>query len=724
MKVKKLLASLLVSILVITSLPQGVLAYTPTDDTNWSSSPYYGALISGYTRLARDSEKIPGFLTEAPTHHTSDYVSVFSKSYFIAQVNKMDTDTSTNYEGTDWRFMSIYNTDGTMIGLKVEYIISATYAYSQGYEVTTKTEPASNIFYFAKYPDTFPITEMIADKDYSEVYIKYVNSQIENINTTSRDILAKAGAIYSDELNKNYDTSSANDTTLTNYSGKTYWCFDASTQEIIYGTTTDGKKLSNPTKIAKTAWYDSAGSDISTGTKTRKNTNINNNIEESNNYTSNNFKFVINQTKLAARAGSCWTCAQEAIVMNSGCLGNSGYQMTGVVTASSHTGWVKWSDLMGQNAYQGTLSGKNGGRYTSYCVISDLNGKNVCSGTWTQGTGADIDGQAGSKGGAYLIGWKNNGTTQYFKDMTFQQLQTVFKAFYNSGYWLTIGIRDNVDPSGAASADSDAAFSSNHTVMFAGMDNNHIMVLDSARVKSDTTGSKVEDYIHELTEEYASYKKGDGLHNVVYVMAFKYSDEKNSLKTICGGKDVYMTEADQYNLTNMGIGNKKGYFTEDQLSSMVVLSESDLSGVLADATLDNLDHNDLESLDTWKDLVEEENMAVKVIRTIIQLIGVLMLIWSILLFAGYHFDRVNNLVDISVVHILTLGRLRPITYDGEEATFGKDKSEKKDKISTVNSRNITTICVVTALFAVLILTGAIYNLLASLVNLINSILRR
>ena len=174
----------------------------------------------------------------------------------------------------------------------------------------------------------------------------------------------------------------------------------------------------------------------------------------------------------------------------------------------------------------------------------------------------------------------------------------------------------------------------------------------------------------------------------------------------------------------MGIQDKKGHFTEEQLSSMVVLSEADLAGVLDYATTDNLTHEDLESLDIWKNLVAEESTTERTIRIVVQLVGVLLLIWSILLFTGYYFDRTNNLIDISAVSILTLGKLRAITDDGEESTFGKDKSEKKNKISTVNSRNIFTICSVTALFAVLILTGTLYNMLTSLVNLVKSILWR
>ena len=91
-----------------------------------------------------------------------------------------------------------------------------------------------------------------------------------------------------------------------------------------------------------------------------------------------------------------------------------------------------------------------------------------------------------------------------------------------------------------------------------------------------------------------------------------------------------------------------------------------------------------------------------------------MLVWGILLYLGYHFDRTNNLVDIQIVSILTLGKLQ--SGKDEDSTYGKDTGmEKNGKVKVVSHRNILLICFVVILFAVLILTGALYNLLTFLI---------
>ena len=752
MKVKKLLASLLVSILVITNLYITPVYAADTAITWYTSTEKYKSdalLNTGWTRIANNNEFIPQLIaatdstgaTNTSWAHTDDFTSIFSPEGYTEVQNAHLHDTNVESSTNLWRLATLRNTNGHISGLQFEYVVDAEITNYIA-EFKSNTMKASDLFYFAKYPEAFPTTGKIKALSNSnsttkvELYIEYTHSRIASINASTRQVLADANAKFSLSLSQKFGENanskgySANKEASVD-TNRTYWCFvfvpGRNVYQIRYGKlNSDGSDFVTYTDIDYTTYSDLSYS-TPNGIYTPDMNGSYESPEESSTYKEENFQFVINQTVLAARKSSCWTCAQEAIIQNSGCLKGTGYQMAGVVKTASHIGWAKWCASAGVPADAPATPTSKGG-YTSYCAVDKM-GK-LGLGTWTSGLGgsADIEGVAGASGGAYVIGWKNNGEQTYLKDMSVQQLQTFFKALYNSGYWCTIGVRNYTDPpepGAGASAGGSSDFQSNHTVMFAGIDNNHIMILDSARTEEGTDGSKVADYIYSMDGAYSTYGLTDGkAHNVVYVMVFKNSEEDYSLKKVCGGYDAYMTEADQYNLANMGIQNKKGYFTEEQLSSMVILSESDLAGVLANASIDNLDHNDLESLDMWKDLVEEENMAVKVIRIIIQLIGVLMLLWSILLFAGYHFDRVNNLVDISVVHILTLGRLRPITYDGEEATFGKDKSEKKDKISTVNSRNITTICVVTALFAVLILTGAIYNLLASLVNLINSILRR
>lgn len=749
MKGKKLLVSLLVSILVITNLCITPVHADDTAITLYSSVTTYNQFnVRGWTRLANKNEFIPQLITStnyegtvnATWAHTDEFVSIFSPSAYVAVQHAHSNDTNIESSAQHWRLATLNNKTGYLSGLEFEYVVDVEIV-SPLAEYKSNTMKASDLFFFAKYPETFPITGKIQpfssqsnSSIRQELYIEYVYPTIAQVNATTRQLLADNNAKFSLALSQKfvegksrdsyYYSANKEDSVDTN---RTYWCFafipGRNVTQIRYGKLkADGSDFESYTEIDYTA-YNSISFTSPSGEYAP---NIDGNYkasEESKTYKEENFQFVINQLVLPARKASCWTCAQEAILQNSGCLKTSGYQMTGVVKTASHTGWAKWCAAAGVPA---DTTKQNG--YTSYSAIETM-GKHG-AGTWTSGMGnsTDVEGVAGASGGAYIIGWNNNGTQTYLKDMSVQQLQTFFKALYNSGYWFTIGVRNYAAPPAAgdgASAGGSTDFQSNHTVMFAGINGSHIMILDSAGTEEGTNGSKVSDYIYEMDGAYRTYGLTEGkAHNVVYIMVFKNSEEKYSLKQVCGGYDAFMTEADQYNLTNMGIQNKKGYLTEEQLSSKVVLSEADLAGVLANATVDNLSHKDLESLDTWKDLVEEENMAVKVIRIIIQVIGVLMLIWSILLFAGYHFDRINNLVDISIVSILTLGKLRPVTSDGEEATFGKDKSEKENKVSTVNARNITAICLVTALFAVLILTGAIYNLLAALVNLINSILRR
>lgn len=722
MKIKRLLTSLLVSILVITSFPVGVFAYTIPGTTIRAIGNTGQAKGEGFVKVASSNEIISGYLAQKSSWYTTEFTAIYTTEQYAKEVAYFEDKTDNMPDGSllekipKLRIMTIVNSTGKAEDLQIKYISDISFS-PPGYDVTEVIEPAKNMFWFAKYPDTFPIKEFATVTPYAdttpELYVRYINSAIANIGPEARNILANANAIYSEQLTYNYKNA-ASQKAITDYAGKTYWCFNAA-GNIIYGTTANGLALDGYTEITKDAYF--VETKQPTAQEYLKDEKID--IEESKAWTDENFVFVINQTKLAPRNSSCWTCAQEAIVMNSNCLKGTGYQMTGVVTASNHAGWPKWSDAMGVSA---TATGP-----VSFNAVTNSNTLCKANGSWTAGSSGDIDTTAGSSGGAYIIGWNNNGTTEYFKDMPEQQLKTVLKAFYNSGYWCTIGVRNYTNPpkpGEGASADTSTDFQSNHTVMFAGIkDNNHIMILDSAGTAEGTDGSKVTDYVYAMDGAYRTYGLEGKKHNVVYIMAFKFSDEKCSLKNICGGTDAFMTEADQYNLQNMGINNKKGYFTEEQLSSKVVLSEADLAGVLSGATLDNLTQEDLESLQSWKDLAAEEDTLTKVIRIAIQAIGVAMLVWAILLYLGYHFDRTNNLIDISVVTILTLGKLRPVTSDSEEATFGKDTTEKKNKVSTVNSRNILAICLTVALFAVLILTGVIYNILASLVALINSFLR-
>lgn len=175
------------------------------------------------------------------------------------------------------------------------------------------------------------------------------------------------------------------------------------------------------------------------------------------------------------------------------------------------------------------------------------------------------------------------------------------------------------------------------------------------------------------------------------------------------------TEAQQLNAMGNAKALRVGY-EEQELSSWVRLGESNINEVLDNATLDNLNGDELTAIYNWKTIATDSNAPVylKVVRIVVQILGVLMLVWGILLYLGYHFDRTNNLVDIQIVSILTLGKLQ--SGKDEDSTYGKDIGmEKNGKVKVVSHRNILLICFVVILFAVLILTGALYNLLTFLI---------
>lgn len=166
---------------------------------------------------------------------------------------------------------------------------------------------------------------------------------------------------------------------------------------------------------------------------------------------------------------------------------------------------------------------------------------------------------------------------------------------------------------------------------------------------------------------------------------------------------------------------KKGYWDEKQLSSYCRLAEMNMQEILDKASIDNLDSDKLSSLDNWKNNIEETSgngSLTNILRIIVQVVGIALLIWSILLFTGFQFDRVNNLVDVSVVSILTLGRLQTAIDDCIDTSKGKE-----EKAKVISQRKCMTICLVTVVFAALLLTGKFYSILTALVYTILNIFR-
>jgi hypothetical protein len=159
----------------------------------------------------------------------------------------------------------------------------------------------------------------------------------------------------------------------------------------------------------------------------------------------------------------------------------------------------------------------------------------------------------------------------------------------------------------------------------------------------------------------------------------------------------------------------RGYWTEQQISSFTKLNETNIANILSAVSKDNLTGDQLDSLNTWEDIINDDAKQGGVlywIRLIVMWLGILMVVWSVLLYVGFWFDRANNFLDFSIVTILTLGKLTTSVTD-EESTFGK-KDVKG--IKTLSSRQVTIICLCCIGAGVLIISGIFYRLIAGLVN--------
>ena len=95
-------------------------------------------------------------------------------------------------------------------------------------------------------------------------------------------------------------------------------------------------------------------------------------------------------------------------------------------------------------------------------------------------------------------------------------------------------------------------------------------------------------------------------------------------------------------------------------------------------------------------------------------LGIFFTIYIFLIYLAYWFDKVNSIIDIDVLSILTFGRLH-VAIDDKEATYSLGK--KQDHV-TVNHKDICFICITGLIFGVLLITGKFYKLVAGLVNFI------
>ena len=126
-------------------------------------------------------------------------------------------------------------------------------------------------------------------------------------------------------------------------------------------------------------------------------------------------------------------------------------------------------------------------------------------------------------------------------------------------------------------------------------------------------------------------------------------------------------------------------------------------------------------IENWLSDIEKQkgdNFLVKGGRWIAILFGILFEVWMMFIYLAYWFDRINNFIEVSLLSIITFGKLR-ISPDENECTFSV-KSLASSEMRTINHKKLLGVVIVGLAFGALIISGIIFVWLYAFVNKILS----
>lgn len=165
-----------------------------------------------------------------------------------------------------------------------------------------------------------------------------------------------------------------------------------------------------------------------------------------------------------------------------------------------------------------------------------------------------------------------------------------------------------------------------------------------------------------------------------------------------------------------------GCYTEDQISAFAKLSEANIQrNYLDDTKRSNLDQNSAENVTNWERNVDnnkKEYGFIAVLRKLIIFSGFFFIVWAILIYIAYWFDRINSIYCIDLLGKFTFNKLH-ISDTENECTFGVEGAGKK----TVNHKAILSISLMSILIGVLVISGLFYKVISNIVYAILSFIK-
>ena len=136
-----------------------------------------------------------------------------------------------------------------------------------------------------------------------------------------------------------------------------------------------------------------------------------------------------------------------------------------------------------------------------------------------------------------------------------------------------------------------------------------------------------------------------------------------------------------------------GFWSEEQLGSYCSLYEINVAKVLEDAKRESLGQNDLTTLHEWElnvDDITESHDLIYWLRVLTMFLGIILTVWTLLIYIAFWFDRLNNFVELDILGLLTIGRLH-VSPDDNEANYSLTKKENNVRVS---HKDILKICII------------------------------
>ena len=389
----------------------------------------------------------------------------------------------------------------------------------------------------------------------------------------------------------------------------------------------------------------------------------------------------INQ-KGVGRGSGCTVVSLELLCQNSGTIKDE-YKLDGDITSTTDT-YTSFDNACTFHTGDGWILGN----FTS-------GAGEVTNATWSTDIATEENNaDTGDYSGVTVVTGVGN---KNFKDMKVDEQLSAIKGFWNAGYFVVFCVEyiGNVQHNNGRDG-----FWANHATMLAGLDDSTIYLNDPA------SGSIVS--YNELHDREEGNK-----YNLVYIVTFK--NDKTAPNKLSSGGNAQITKQDTTNVTNMGL-NAGTFYSESDLSAYVKLQEVDVSAMLP-KDRSSLSQNELENLSSWEDNVKNSNREYGFIawmRIIVMWVGIIFTIYIFLLYLAYWFDKLNSIIDLDVLSILTFGKLH-VAVDEKEANFSLGK--KQDRM-TVSHKDMIFICLTGLIFGTLLITGTFYKIVANFVNFV------